>query len=71
MKAFDLGFEVLPRFVGRMRGWTWGGYYLDIGTQDSLKRAERDARESSPGTSFRRNVQLPGSPPSFLTVTAL
>jgi D,D-heptose 1,7-bisphosphate phosphatase len=48
MKAFDLGFEVLPRFVGRMRGWTWGGYYLDIGTHDSLKRAERDARELFP-----------------------
>jgi D,D-heptose 1,7-bisphosphate phosphatase len=43
MKAFDLGFEVLPRFVGRMRGWTWGGYYLDIGTHDALDRARRDA----------------------------
>jgi len=49
MKAFDLGFEVLPRFVGRMRGWIWGGYYLDIGTHESLKVAERDARELFPG----------------------
>ena len=48
MKAFDLGFEVLPRFVGRMRGWTWGGYYLDIGTHESLERAERDARKVLP-----------------------
>jgi mannose-1-phosphate guanylyltransferase len=48
MKAFDIGFEVLPRFVGRMRGWTWGGYYLDIGTRDSLICAERDARELLP-----------------------
>ena len=48
MKAFDLGFEVLPRFVGRMRGWTWGGYYLDIGTHESLKRAEHDARDLFP-----------------------
>ena len=48
MKAFDLGFEVLPRFVGRMRGWTWGGYYLDIGTHESLNRAQRDARELFP-----------------------
>ena len=48
MKAFDLDFEVLPRFVGRMRGWTWGGYYLDIGTHESLKRAERDARDIFP-----------------------
>ena len=48
MKAFDLGFEVLPRFVGRMRGWIWGGYYLDIGTHESLKLAERDARDLFP-----------------------
>jgi histidinol-phosphate phosphatase family protein len=48
MKAFDLGFEVLPQFVGRMRGWIWGGYYLDIGTHDSLRRAQRDARELFP-----------------------
>jgi histidinol-phosphate phosphatase family protein len=41
--AFDLGFDVLPRFVGRMRGWEWGGYYLDIGTPEALDRARRDA----------------------------
>jgi histidinol-phosphate phosphatase family protein len=45
MRAFDLGFDVLPRFVGRMRGWTWGGYYLDIGTHESLETARCDARE--------------------------
>jgi D,D-heptose 1,7-bisphosphate phosphatase len=43
MWAFDLGFDVLPRFVGRMRGWAWGGYYLDIGTHEALERARRDA----------------------------
>jgi mannose-1-phosphate guanylyltransferase len=48
MEAFDLGFEVLPRFIGRMRGWRWGGYYLDIGTHESLERAERDARDVFP-----------------------
>jgi D,D-heptose 1,7-bisphosphate phosphatase len=48
MKAFDLGFEVLPRFVGRMRGWIWGGYYLDIGTRESLRLAERDAQDLFP-----------------------
>jgi histidinol-phosphate phosphatase family protein len=41
--AFDLGFDVLPRFVGRMRGWVWGGYHLDIGTHEALERARRDA----------------------------
>ena len=48
MKAFDFGFEVLPHFVGRMRGWTWGGYYLDIGTHESLELAQRDARDLFP-----------------------
>src|SRR5258708_12597294 len=43
LKAFDLGFEVLPRFVGRMRGWAWEGYHLDIGTPEALEKARRDA----------------------------
>jgi D,D-heptose 1,7-bisphosphate phosphatase len=42
MKAFDLGFEVLPRFVGRMRGWAWDGYHLDVGTLAALDKARRD-----------------------------
>jgi D,D-heptose 1,7-bisphosphate phosphatase len=48
MGAFDLGFEVLPRFVGRMRGWVWAGYYLDIGTHEALKRAQHEAAEIFP-----------------------
>ena len=43
MKAFDLGFEVLPRFVGRMRGWPGAGYHLDVGTFEALEKARRDA----------------------------
>ena len=43
MRAFDLGFEVLPRFVGRMRGWAWEGYHLDVGTLEALEKARRDA----------------------------
>ena len=43
MGAFDLGHEVLPKFVGRMRGWAWGGYHLDIGTFEALEKARRDA----------------------------
>ena len=49
MGAFDLGFEVLPRFVGRMRGWVWGGYYLDIGTRDALEHAQHEAALILPG----------------------
>jgi histidinol-phosphate phosphatase family protein len=45
MKAFDFGFEVLPRFVGRMRGWIWGGYHLDVGNHESLELAQNDARD--------------------------
>lgn len=42
MNAFDMGTDVLPQFVGRMRGWEWSGYHLDIGTHESLAQAERD-----------------------------
>ena len=42
MNAFDIGFHVLPRFVGRMRGWEWDGYHLDIGTHKALAQAEAD-----------------------------
>jgi histidinol-phosphate phosphatase family protein len=58
MKAFDLGFEVLPRFVGRMRGWTWGGYYLDIGTHESLELARRDAQGRFPNRPSSRSSDL-------------
>ena len=43
MNAFDLGFDVLPKFIGRMRGWPWHGYHLDVGTREALRRAEADA----------------------------
>jgi histidinol-phosphate phosphatase family protein len=48
MKAFDLGFDVLPKFVGRMRGWVWGGYYLNIGTHEALERARREVTSTFP-----------------------
>lgn len=43
MNAFDLGMEVLPRFVGRMRAWVPNCYHRDIGTLESLQQAELDA----------------------------
>lgn len=43
MNVFDLGFEVIPRFVGRMRGWVPNCYHRDIGTLESLRQAENDA----------------------------
>lgn len=43
LAAFDFGFDVLPRFVGRMRGWLSECYHRDIGTHESLQDAERAA----------------------------
>src|SRR5581483_10971634 len=36
--AIDFGLEVVPRFIGRLRGWVWDGYFLNI---DSLEQLER------------------------------
>jgi NDP-sugar pyrophosphorylase family protein len=43
MQAFDLGFDVLPRFVGRMRGYAHNGYHRDIGNHAALAAACREA----------------------------
>ena len=43
MQAFDLGFDVLPRFVGRMRGYIHNGYHRDIGNHEALAAACREA----------------------------
>ncbi len=42
MKAFDIGFEVLPRFIGRMHGLLHPGYHRDIGTFEALEAARAD-----------------------------
>jgi len=44
LKAFDLGYDVLPRFAGRMQGHTHEGYHRDIGNLDALAAA----REAAP-----------------------
>ncbi len=56
LNAFDIGFEVLPKFVGRMRGWPREGYHLDIGTHEALAKARRDA----PG--LRKQASRPSNP---------
>jgi len=43
MQAFDIGFEVLPRFVGRMQGHAHASYHRDIGTLAALDEAQRVA----------------------------
>jgi mannose-1-phosphate guanylyltransferase len=42
MNAFDLGFDVLPKFAGRMRGFLHDGYHVDIGTLEALEKARAD-----------------------------
>lgn len=42
-KAFDLGFDVLPKFVGRIQGHVHEGYHRDIGNLDALQAARADA----------------------------
>jgi mannose-1-phosphate guanylyltransferase len=44
MNAFDLGFDVIPRFVGRMKGFIHEGYHRDIGSLEALDLAEGDLR---------------------------
>jgi NDP-sugar pyrophosphorylase family protein len=41
--VFDFGFDVLPKFVGRMRGFVFEGYHRDIGSLEAWEQAERDA----------------------------
>ncbi len=43
MKAFDIGFDVLPMFVGRMQGHLHTGYHRDIGTLPALEAARAAA----------------------------
>ena len=38
----DIGFDVLPLFVGRMSGWLMQDYLIDIGTPENLERARRE-----------------------------
>ena len=49
MAATNLGFDVLPRFLGRTRGWVWNGYHRDIGSVEALQRA-RDGAARGAGT---------------------
>ncbi len=42
MDGFDLASDVMPKFIGRMRGWVWDGYHRDVGTPESLAQARRD-----------------------------
>lgn len=40
--GFDLGYDILPHFIGRMAGYVLDGYHRDIGTLESLRQANDD-----------------------------
>ena len=44
MQAFDLGFDVLPKYVGRMSGFIYDGYHRDIGTIEALEAASKEVK---------------------------
>jgi len=41
--VFDIGFDILPSYVGKMSGFVFDGYHRDIGNLDALAAAEVDA----------------------------
>ena len=41
--VFDIGFDILPTFVGRMRGFRFDGYHRDMGNLDAVAQAQVDA----------------------------
>lgn len=38
----DIGFDVLPKLIGRMRGFVLQDYLLDVGTHEKYSQAQRD-----------------------------
>lgn len=59
MRAFDIGFDVLPRFVGRMFGRIHDGYHRDIGSLAALEAARKDALGASGKAPTRSSRQSP------------
>lgn len=42
--VFDFGFDVLPHYIGQMRGYSHEGYHRDIGNHEALDAANADAK---------------------------
>ncbi len=43
LNAFDIGFDILPKFAGRMLGHLHAGYHRDIGSLEALAAAQEMA----------------------------
>jgi mannose-1-phosphate guanylyltransferase len=41
--VFDIGFDILPSFVGRMSGFVFEGYHRDMGNMAAVEQAQEDA----------------------------
>jgi mannose-1-phosphate guanylyltransferase len=41
----DIGFQLLPKLVGKMTGWKTSDYLIDIGTHQDLGKAETEWRK--------------------------
>lgn len=39
----DPSAEILPKFLGRMRGWPWVWYHVDVTSPEALDRVQREA----------------------------
>lgn len=52
MRSFDFGFDILPRFVGRMKGKVHHGLHMDIGNLDALEEAQAIALKHFGDTPF-------------------
>jgi mannose-1-phosphate guanylyltransferase len=38
----DIGYDLIPKLIGKMKGWITSDYLLDIGTHQNLKKAEEE-----------------------------
>ena len=45
MNAHDIAYDVVPCFVGKMRGYRFDGFHQDIGTMEALATAREYARK--------------------------
>jgi histidinol-phosphate phosphatase family protein len=60
MNGSDIAHDVLPAFLGRMRGWLHPGYHLDVGTYEAYQQANADA----PRVNARRQMDALGRRPA-------
>jgi len=57
--AFDFGFDVLPKYVGKMVGFVHQGVHLDVGTPEALTKAHALARAHFSGPRWSQGQPAP------------